>query len=73
MQNKANLPTPANEPNLSSNKHLRTQTTPPTPKKQSQFQTPPSVWMQKDLPPWQVSNMIVNDYITTKTLELAQP
>ena len=36
MQNKANLPTPANEPNLSSNKHLRTQITPGGPKKQSQ-------------------------------------
>jgi hypothetical protein len=39
MQNKANLPTPANEPNLNSNKHLRTQTTPGGAKKQSQFQT----------------------------------
>jgi|GEM_PF-5363358 len=37
MQNKANLPTPANEPNLRYNKHLRTQTTPGGPKKQSQF------------------------------------
>jgi len=37
MQNKANLPTPANEPNLSSNKHLRRKTAPGGPKKQSQF------------------------------------
>jgi len=37
MQNKANFPTPANEPNLSYNKPLRTQTTPEGPKKQSQF------------------------------------
>ena len=37
MQNKANLPTPANEPNLSSNKHLRTQITSGGAKKQSQF------------------------------------
>jgi len=37
MQNKANLPTPANEPNLSSNKALRRKTTPEGPKKQSQF------------------------------------
>jgi len=36
MQNKANFPTPANEPNLSSNKHLRTQTTSGAAKKQSQ-------------------------------------
>jgi len=36
MQNKANFPTPANEPNHSSNKHLRTQITPGGPKKQSQ-------------------------------------
>jgi hypothetical protein len=37
MQNKANLPTPANEPNLSYNKHLRRKTTPGAAKKQSQF------------------------------------
>ena|GEM_PF-1255384 len=37
MQNKANFPTPANEPNLSSNKRLRTRTTPGGAKKQSQF------------------------------------
>jgi len=36
MQNKANFPTPANEPNLSSNKALRTQTTSGAAKKQSQ-------------------------------------
>ena len=37
MQNKANLPRAANGRNLSYNKHLRTQTTPGGPKKQSQF------------------------------------
>jgi len=37
MQNKANFRSPANESNLSSNKHLRTQTTPGGAKKQSQF------------------------------------
>jgi hypothetical protein len=36
MQNKANFQRAANKPNLSSNKHLRTQTTPGGPKKQSQ-------------------------------------
>jgi len=41
MQNKANFPTPANEPNLSSNKHLRTQTTSGSAKKQSQFPKTP--------------------------------
>jgi|GEM_PF-943036 len=51
MQNKANLPTPANEPNLSSNKHLRTRTTPGGPKKQSQSKTN---W-QKNRDPCQTS------------------
>jgi len=39
MQNKANLPTPANEPNLSSNKHLRRKTTPGAAKKTKPIQT----------------------------------
>jgi len=57
MQNKANFPTPANECNLSSNKHLRTQTTPGSAKKQSQFpktpksaQTPPAQRLTKKTP-----------------------
>jgi len=37
MQNKANFRRATNDCNLSYNKHLRTQTTPPTTKKQSQF------------------------------------
>jgi len=41
MQNKANFPTPANEPNLSSNKRLRTQITSGGAKKQSQFPKTP--------------------------------
>jgi len=47
MQNKANLPTPANEPNISSNKHLRTQITSGGAKKQSQFpKTPKSAQLK---------------------------
>jgi len=41
MQNKANFRRADNDRNLSSNKHLREQTTPGGPKKQSQFQTQP--------------------------------
>ena len=57
MQNKANFPTPANEPNLSYNKHLRTQTTSGGAKKQSQSpktpksaQTPPAQRLTKNPP-----------------------
>jgi hypothetical protein len=57
MQNKANFPTPANEPNPSPNKHLRTQTAPSTIKKQSQSpktpksaQTPPAQRLTKKPP-----------------------
>jgi len=51
MQNKANFQRPANDCNLSSNKHLRRKTTPASAKKQSQFKTN----RQKDRDPCQTS------------------